>query len=171
MSRGLNDWLRWVSVLPAGLVAIVGVTIPLHLAILLLYHFGGSPDGFVTETTDAEEVRGCALLGLTCFISAETMERLGMAFTSPFFFIFAGALAAPGRRMIVGIILAIAFALGLGSMYTLAFTADPQYGLRGWGTLHWGATPILDLLGLGGALVMVWQKWARHTGYVGVQQP
>lgn len=169
MSSGLKYWLRWVAVLPTSLAAVVAVTIPLHLAILLLYSLGGSPDGFVTETTESGEVRGCALMGLTCFISAETMERLGMAFTSPYFFIFAGAWVAPSQRAIVGVTLAIVFALFLGGFYTLTFTVGPQMGWSGWGALHYGLTPVLNLLGIGAALVTICQKWARPGPHSGLQ--
>ena len=158
MSRGLRYWLRWIAVLPGGVVAALLVTFPLHWAILLIYAIGGSPDASITQVDEFGEERGCALMGLTCFVSAETLERLGMSFIVPYLIIFAGAWVAPSQRMIAGIAMAILVALGLGSVYTFSFSA-PQFGYSGWESLHYGATPALNLLAVGLALFTVWQKW------------
>ena len=82
-----------------------------------------------------------------------------MSFTTPFFIILAGAWTAPGRHFVVGVTMAILVALALGGVYTLAFTGDPRFGLRGWESLHYGVTPVLNLLGLSISLFVVWGRW------------
>lgn len=127
--------VRWIAVLPAGIIAAAIVTFPLHWLITLMY-YGEKP-----------------YWGL---LTAETLERLAMAFTTPFIIIYVGAWTAPTRRFETGIALAIATALILAGMYVLAFTAAV---FSGWDSLHYGATPVLNLAAIATALYIVRRNW------------
>lgn len=124
--------IRWIAVVPAGIIAAAIVTFPLHLLIILMFS-GEKP-----------------YWGL---LTAETLERLAMAFTTPFVIIYVGAWTAPTRRFETGIALAVAIALILGGIYVFAFTGDTAFS--GWYSLHYGATPVLNLVAIATALFIV----------------
>ncbi|MFC1913924.1 hypothetical protein ACFLXF_01470, partial [Chloroflexota bacterium] len=83
-------------------------------------------------------------------LSARTAENLASAFTAPFFIIYVGSLIAPAHKIETSVALAITIALILGGVYVIAFTGGPQF--RGWGSLYFGATPVLNLVGIATAL-------------------
>lgn len=145
MRRIASPTLRWMVVIPAGFIAAVLVTFPIHWGIMIAYaltHF------------KPEDMRN-PLLEL---LSAETVERLVIAFTTPFCAIYIGAWMAPTRRVETGIALAVVTALLLGGVYVLAFAGGPQFS-GGWGSLYYGATPVLNLVGLATALYKVQRRW------------
>ena len=129
--------VRWIAVVPAGLAAAVLVTFPIHWLIVITAAFGDS-----------------SFWGL---LSAETVERLAMAFTTPFFVIYVGTWTAPTHRGETSIVLAIITALILGGVYVLAFTGGPRFS--GWSSLYFGAMPILNLTGMATALYIVRRRW------------
>ncbi len=132
--------MRWIAVIPASVAAAVVVTFPIHWLIVMIAAFGETP-----------------FFGL---LSAETVERLAIAFTTPFFIIYAGTLTAPTHKSETGIALAITTALILGGIYVLAFTGGPQFS--GWGSLYFGATPVLNLVGIATALYKVRRRYQPH---------
>lgn len=134
--------MRWIAVFPAGLVAAVLVTFPIHWLIVMIAAFGETP-----------------FLGLLS--SAETAEHLAIAFTTPFFIIYAGTLTAPTHKSETGIALAITTALILGGIYVLAFTGGPQFS--GWSSLYFGATPVLNLAGITTALYQIRRRYRLHN--------
>lgn len=129
--------LRWIAVLPVSILGAALVTFPIHWLIGLMY-YGDKP-----------------FLGL---LSADILERLLMAFTTPFFMILTGAWTAPMRRVETGVALSIIIALILGGMYVFTFVGNSQY-MSGWDSLHYGATPALNLVGIATALYTVRHNW------------
>jgi hypothetical protein len=132
--------LRWIAVLPAGIFSALLVMFPIHWLIGLMY-YGEKP-----------------FLGL---LSADTLERLIIAFTTPFFAILAGAWTAPERRVETGVVLAIITALILGGTYVYTFIGGSQYS--GWASLHFGATPLLNLVAIATALYTVRRNWGSGS--------
>jgi len=106
---------------------------PIHWLLLLWVNVGDAP-----------------LFGLITNETIEHIERLIIAFTSPFVIIYVGALIAPTHHKETGIALAIFTALILGGVYVFAFTDNPY--LRNWNSLYFGATPVLNLAGIATAL-------------------
>jgi len=131
---------RWIAVFPAGIAAAVLVMFPIHWLIFMTAAFGDSP-----------------FFGLLSAETAETFERLAIAFTTPFFIIYVGVLTAPTHKRETGVALAITIALILGGVYVLAFTGGPQF--RGWGSLYFGATPVLNLVGIATALYKIRHRY------------
>ena len=129
--------MRWIAVFPAGLAAAVLVMFPIHWAIVMA-SFGETP----------------FFLNL---LSAETLERLVIAFTTPFLIIYVGTLTAPTHKRETGVALAITTALMMGGAYVLAFTGGPLLG--GWGSLYFGATPVLNLAGIAIALYKIRRRY------------
>ena len=116
---------RWVAVLPGAVLAALIVMFPIHWVILLTYGIGGN-----------------IIVG---FLGVDTAERLVVAFVTPFVIVRVGARISPSRRMETAIGLAVATALLLGAGYMFVFTS-PTFA--GWYSLHYGATPVLNLAGL-----------------------
>jgi hypothetical protein len=83
--------LRWLLILPAALLAMVAVALPIHWAALLLWH----QNGFLH------------------FIDATTLERLGRSAFVPCAAILAGSYTAPGYRFRVSIALAALVAVAV----------------------------------------------------------
>ena len=125
--------LRWIAVVPAGLAAGILVMFPIHWFLILWATIGDAP-----------------FFGLLSAEGIEHIERLIIAFTSPFFIIYVGALTAPTHHKETGIALAVFTALILGGVYVFAFTGSPY--LMGWNSLYFGATPVLNLAGIATAL-------------------
>jgi len=132
--------VRWIAVFPAGIAAAVLVMFPIHWLIVMIAAFGDTP-----------------LFGL---LSARTVEHLVIAFTTPFFIIYVGALTAPMHKNETGVALAITTALMMGCAYVLAFTGGPQFS--GWSSLYFGATPVLNLAGIATALYTIRRRYRLH---------
>ncbi len=136
--------LRWIAVAPAGLATAILVLFPIHWLIVMAADFGDTP-----------------FFGL---ISARTVEHLASAFTTPFFIIYVGVLTAPTHKSETGVALAITTALILGGVYVLAFSGGPQFS--GWGSLYFGATPVLNLVGIATALYKIRHRYRlRESPY------
>jgi hypothetical protein len=134
-----SSWMviRWIAVVPAGLAVALLVTFPIHWFIIFWASIGDAP-----------------FFGL---LPVETIERLVIAFTNPFFIIYVGTLIAPSHRSETSIALAILTALGIGATIVLAFTGGPQFS--GWTSLHFGATPVLNLAGIAIALYKIRKRY------------
>ena len=124
---------RWVAVIPTGVLAVLLVMFPIHWLIMIA---SASGDNFVVA-----------------LLSAEVTERLVIALTSPFCIIYVGARVAPSHKVEAGVALAIASAILMGGVYVLAFNGGPSFS--GWNSLHFGATPALNLIGIALALYQV----------------
>jgi hypothetical protein len=121
--------LRWIAVVPVGLIVAVLILFPIHWILLIWANVGDAP-----------------LFGLITNGPIEHIERLIIAFTTPFVIIYVGALTAPTHHKETGVALAIFIALALGGVYVFAFTDTPY--LKGWNSIYYGATPILNLVGI-----------------------
>ena len=73
-------WLRWLVVVPGGLLAAVALFFPLHWAVLAIT---SQADGVLGIGPNLSE------------IPPRTLERLGMAFLSTFSVVYFGAPIAP----------------------------------------------------------------------------
>ena len=137
--------LRWIAVVPAGIIGTVLIMFPIHSVIILWVNVGDAP-----------------LFGLISAETIEHIERLIIAFTIPFFIIYVGVLTAPTHKNETGVTLAITMALIMGGIYVLAFTGGPQ--LKGWSSLYFGATPVFNLLGMAAALYKIRSRYKIY-GY------
>ncbi len=135
--------MRWIAVFPAGIAAAMLVTFPIHWLIVMTAAFGDSP-----------------FFGLLSAETAETFERLTIAFTTPFFIIYVGVLTAPTHKSETGVALAITTALIMGGVYVLAFSGGPRFS--GWSSLYFGATPALNLVGIATALYKIRHRYRLH---------
>jgi len=107
-------WLRWLAVLPAALMAIVLVSFPVHIAVLLI-NSGNTEDSN----------------NLLTAIPPETLERFGQAFFAPVAMVFAAAKTAPSHRLYVAGLLVIAYAMFLGAAMMYA-GSHGYYSGRYW---------------------------------------
>ena len=125
--------LRWIAAVPAGIIAAVLIMFPIHWFLILWVNIGDAP-----------------LFGLISAETIEHIERLIIAFTTPFFIIYIGTLIVPTYHKETGVALAIFTALILGGLYVFAFTGSPY--LTNWNSIYFGATPVLNLAGIATAL-------------------
>ena len=132
--------LRWIAVVPAGIAAAVLITFPIHWFLILWVNIGDAP-----------------FFGLISAETIEHIERLIIAFTTPFFIIHIGALIAPTYHKETGVALAVFSALILGGLYVFAFTGGPY--LRNWNSIYFGATPVLNLAGIATALYLIRRRY------------
>jgi hypothetical protein len=139
---------RWIAFIPAGILAAVIATFPVHWLVLLI--------------ASNEE-------NLLNLLSSRTIETLIVAFTTPFLMIFAGSWTAPTHRFEAAIALSIGIALILGGIYVFAFSGSPFF--NGWNSLYYGATPALNLFGIASALYTVSRKWRVNTINTHIENP
>ena len=132
--------LRWIAVVPAGIATAVLIMFPIHWFLILWVNIGDAP-----------------LFGLISVETLEHIERLIIAFTTPFFIIYIGALIAPTHHKETGVALAIFTALILGGLYVFAFTGISL--LRNWNSIYFGATPLLNLIGIAIALFRIRNRY------------
>ena len=132
--------LRWIAVVPTGIATAVLIMFPIHWFLILWVNIGDAP-----------------LFGLISVETLEHIERLIIAFTTPFFIIYIGALIAPTHHKETGVALAIFTALILGGLYVFAFTGISL--LRNWNSIYFGATPLLNLIGIAIALFRIRNRY------------
>ena len=84
---------------------------------MLIYHYD-NPDLWGITVNDKSPL---------ALISADTLERFGDAFFSPFTFVFVGAHVAPAHKFATGIFLAILYLTGIIVLLTVV---GPQHGVR-----------------------------------------
>ena len=168
--NGIQFVLRWVVAIPAGLGAAILVMFPVHWGILLLYFFVGSdPDAFVTVVGDDGEVRGCGLMGLTCYVSPDTLERLAQTFVAPFVTLTVVGRVVPSQRFYAVGVLFVIYLIFFGAVMGMSAFAsgEPLYGrigfagYSGWGWLEFVAALVLGVSGAVASLTGPFQDWRR----------
>ncbi len=127
-------------VLPISTIVAILIIFPIHWFLFLWVNVGDAP-----------------LFGLISPEILEHIERIIIAFTTPFFIIYIGALIAPTHRIETGIALAVFSALLLGGLYALAFTGNSY--LMNWNSIYFGVTPLLNLTGVATALFKVRSRY------------
>lgn len=125
-------WVRWLGALPAGLVAVLAVSFPVHWAALWITSSSGEDDRFL------------GLVGLGD-LPPETVERLGQAFFAPLAFIYIGAKVAPAFKLHTALALMILWAMALGAALTYGATINAY---EGWGWAEFAAVGVLGVAGL-----------------------
>lgn len=106
------ELLRWISVLPGALVAVVVVLFPIHWAVMLIGHLGTSSD-------DSGSGSPLSLWYYLAKIDPEVLELFGNAIITPIVLISVGARIAPKFKFFTGIALAVV----LGVFYGVAATS------------------------------------------------
>jgi hypothetical protein len=114
--------------LPAGLVAVVAVTFPIHWAVLL---FKGLDQG------DS--------FGLSN-LPAAALERMGYAFFNPLTFIYVGTRVAPSYRIQTAVVLMVLWAMAIGAVLMYGATSGAYSGLA------WAEFAAIGVLGVAGVL-------------------
>src|SRR3990172_5889164 len=116
-------WLRWPAVLPAGILAVILVSFPVHWGVLI-----------VTTSAGSDESIGIWDL------PPETLERLGQAFFAPLAFVGFGAKTAPVYRLHTAGLLTILWAMALGAAMMYAGTRG---GYSDWGWAEFSGVVVL----------------------------
>jgi hypothetical protein len=94
--------LRWIAVLPAGVVCAFLVTFPIHWGVMLIQYFGKPEENSKTVT----------YTNPLAMIPPDVLEMFGYALFVPMVLITSGAILAPRFKFRTGIAIAILF-LGL----------------------------------------------------------
>ncbi len=129
--------LRWIAVLPGGLLFAILVMFPIHWAVMLIQAFGRDGDGLSLWTWLAK-------------MSPYALEHFGYAFFTPFVWISAAAWIAPKFKYQAGITLSVLWGVGIG--FTLTYVML-EYELSGWQWLHLAFTCLLGGAGVVAGLV------------------
>lgn len=128
ISRALGFWFRWIAVLPAGILAGILVHFPIHWAVLIIRSWGEEDDGFGLQN-----------------LPPETLERLAVAFFTPFTFIGVGAKVAPTLKLPTAAVLGLLWGILLGAI--LSYSASSG-AYEGWGWLEFAAVSCLNVAGV-----------------------
>ncbi len=135
MNKEINYWFRWISFLPAALIAGLIVSFPLHL---VLY------------------------TSLTNFIEPypESLERIVFPFFFSLTFILTGYKIAPAHKIKVAIIL---FGLLMFFIGGVAFLALFRANFFGYGLFFQGggAATLLAAIGAAVGVYLAWQKQTK----------
>ncbi len=135
-------WLRWLAVLPAGILSAVLVSFPVHWAVLIITGFAGNDDS----------------IGLGD-LPPETLERLGIAFFVPLAFVMGGAKVAPTYRLQTAVVLIILLAMAFSASTTyVASNRDIGFDYQGWGWLEFAAVVALWIAGVISAVYYIHQE-------------
>ena len=126
-----NVVLRWIAVLPGGILATILITFPIHWALVLF---------------------GVPLIG--GFVSLETAERLIISFTTPYVFITVGRQIAPYYKVETSVALSLLIAVWLGASYVWIVDNSDSY-LK---ATNYGITPILNVVAVIAALRKSWSE-------------
>ena len=156
--------LRWVIAVPAGLAASVLVMFPVHWGILLLYSLtGSSPETLVTFVGDDGEVRGCGLMGLTCLVSAESLERVAQAFVTPFVTLTVVARLVPTQKFYAVAALCVLYLVVFGAIMGLAVVTGGgpmvgRVGFEGYSGWRWLEFVAVVAIGISGAVAPFYRQ-------------
>ena len=131
-------WLRWLAVLPAGILSVILVSFPVHWAVLIFTGLAGNDESF----------------GLWD-LPPETLERLGQAFFAPFAFVGLGARTAPAYRFKTAGLLVILWAMALGAAMTYA---GNQGAYSGWGWAEFAAASGLGVAGMIAGIYWIYER-------------
>lgn len=131
--------LRWLAVVPVGVLCVVVVSFPIHWVVLLITSGRGE---------DA------SMFGLGA-LPPRTLERLAQAFFSPLVFISAGSWTAPAHRVQTAVGLLIVWAIALGAFLMYAATSGAY---SGWAWVEFVVALALGVAGAVAALYGVHRK-------------
>ena len=95
--------LRWIAVLPGAILAGILVTFPVHWVALLIHHFGGSGDSFITVDDKS----------LVAAMPLEMLERFGYALVVPATIVVTAAWIAPRFHFITAVVMTVLIGCGL----------------------------------------------------------
>jgi hypothetical protein len=131
-----------LAVLPVALVAVVLVSIPVHLGVLMI-HSGNAEDASSNPLTA---------------IPPASLERFGQAFFAPMALIYAAVKTAPAHRPYVAGVLVILYAVSLGAVMMYAASSGFYEGK------HWVEFVVvvgLGIVGLGTAAYYAYRgEWS-----------
>lgn len=130
--------LRWVCAAPAGILAAVLVSIPIHL--LVMFNLGGWGMEPIIEIRDPETLR--------------SIESALQAAFGPLAFVYWAARTAPSHRQVVSIVLAGIIVIGLP---TFAWYWNAQSASEGRGVLieHGLARSLASAVGAAAAALLI----------------
>jgi hypothetical protein len=147
----IKEILRWVAVLPGGLICAVLSTIPVHLFVLMIH---------ASRNTDTPHTLSD--------VPPEILERFGYAFFTPFVLIFVGSKITPRFQFYTSIALAVLWGILFGIGVSVAYSRGTLEGYS------WFRSVITCLLGIAGTALGLylaykadddflfkrdWQKW------------
>lgn len=142
MRSRIISCLRWACVVPAGALAAISISFPLHW-ILMMKFSGVNEDAPLT-------------LGQS---SIDSMERLLMAFFGPMAFVYAGAATAPTWKVPTSIALMVLLG-GLSSWSATLITQNPQS--------YFTADPLVSFFALiAGSVAAIWATSAKVASAAG----
>lgn len=154
--------MRWLVALPAGLIAALLVMFPVHWGVVLLYATSrNDPDAMIQRTKPSGEIDTCGFI--TCFVSAESLERAVQAFVVPFVTLLVVGRIVPSRQFKAVFALFVAYLLVLGAILMKSATSGAY---AGWGWLEFAAVIALGVTGAASALFWKFRDW-RDSGFPG----
>jgi hypothetical protein len=130
----IKDVLRWIAVLPGGLICAVLATFPIHWFVMMIH-----------------ASRNTEMAHSLSDVPPDILERFGYAFFTPFILIFVGAKIAPHFKFYTGIALAILW----GVLFGIALPLAQSRGLLN--DYGWIRFTLTCLLGLAGAALGLYQ--------------
>ena len=142
--------VRWLLALPVASVAAFAVTIPVHLAVLLLKFTYESGQTVVTFDPGTFPV--------------EIVERLGYAFFTAATFVYCAGRVVPAHRLQVASVLALLWAVGIGSGWTFMLLRGHLGSVFFYSPGGWPYIIIAVSLGLVGVVTGVYSlyRWERR---------
>ena len=138
--------LRWLAILPGGLLCALIVAFPIHWGVGLIQLFGMSSENSFVSIGDKIPLAA---------IPPEMLERFGYAFFTPLIMIVSGAHIAPRFKFQTGIALAVLWGIIFVAGMTFVISQG-QYS--GWGWLRFAITCVLGIAGVCLGLFRVQRK-------------
>ena len=146
---------RWVVALPAGLLAAAAIMFPVHWVIIYVYSWSGTnPDSMIQRVGADGENEGCNFV--TCFVPAESTERIVQAFVIPFVTLQIVARIVPSHAFHAVFLLFVVYLLVLGGVMV---TGATNGAYSGWRWLELAAAVLLGVTGALSALYGQFQNW------------
>lgn len=119
----MQNWLRWIAVLPAALLAMVLSAFPLHFVLYQTLTGSGIVEPY-----------------------PETPERILLPFVGAVAFIWAGARVAPNHKVKAAMVLFVLWLLMLGGAVSLVLSGVDLGGLQ-FNLEGGGLAPVMALIG------------------------
>jgi hypothetical protein len=111
-----NRILRWLAVIPGGVLVAVASTVPCHWLVLFYANFVGK----------FEEGEGTIGLGLLVrLIGPETVERAGYGFITPFVLIVVAARIAPNFKLATAVAASVMVIVLISAAWLFVPQVDP----------------------------------------------
>ena len=109
------------------------------------------------------EVRGCGLMGLTCLVSAESLERVAQAFVTPFITLTVVARLVPTQKFYAVGALCVLYLVVLGATMGLAAVTGGgpivgRVGFEGYSGWRWLEFVAVIAVGVSGAVVPFYRQ-------------